>query len=110
VSPAELLRAVESDGLRVVLCPDGCLSVRGNQAALARWTDTLRKHKPAIVAALSDETHIRAWLTSIGETDLDTITEVIDGCRRDPDVRAYFLQRATVPLELQIDLLNQPGA
>ena len=40
------------------------------------------------------ESEIRAWLTSIEETDAALITEVIDKCREDAEARQYFLQRA----------------
>lgn len=44
--------------------------------------------------SFSDETRIRAWLASIGETDEATIAEVLDGCRMNAEVRAYFLARS----------------
>jgi hypothetical protein len=37
---------------------------------------------------------IRAWLTSIGETDAETISCVIDLCRSDPDAADYFDRRS----------------
>jgi hypothetical protein len=42
----------------------------------------------------SEESAIRAWLRSIEETDLEIISEVLDCCQRDEDVRRYFLSRA----------------
>lgn len=44
--------------------------------------------------SFSDETRIRAWLARIGETDAATIAEVMDGCRMNPEVQAYFLARS----------------
>jgi hypothetical protein len=41
-----------------------------------------------------EETTIRNWLVVIGETDPETVVEVLSGCRRDVDVRGYFLRRA----------------
>jgi hypothetical protein len=37
---------------------------------------------------------IRAWLASIGETDPETISCVIDNCKTDPDALAYFTRRS----------------
>ena len=41
-----------------------------------------------------EEAMIRGWLADIGETDPDTIHEVIEGCRTNFDARGYFLGRA----------------
>ena len=40
------------------------------------------------------ETTISAWLASIGETDAETIAEVLESCRRDPSVMAGYLAQA----------------
>jgi hypothetical protein len=42
----------------------------------------------------ADEATIRAWLASVGEDDQTTITEVLEGCRRDAEARRYFIRRA----------------
>lgn len=109
MNTAELIRDIRAQGICLELLPDGALRVRGDRGTISRLADTIRQHKPEIVAALSandgpalpadEETRIRAWLAAIGETDPDVITEVINGCRRDADVRAYFLWRAALPFE-----------
>ncbi len=38
--------------------------------------------------------HIRLWLSRIGETDADAVDTVVEQCRSEVDVRAYFLRRA----------------
>jgi len=42
----------------------------------------------------SNEKAIRAWLTFIGEHDLEMIDDVLDRCRTDPEALSYFLLRA----------------
>jgi putative DNA primase/helicase len=40
------------------------------------------------------EAEIASWLRSAGETDPAAFTEVLTACRRDPEVKNYFLGRA----------------
>ncbi|GHU20029.1 hypothetical protein FACS189475_08260 [Betaproteobacteria bacterium] len=49
--------------------------------------------KPDTLGA-DDERSIRAWLSSIGESDQSIADVVIDECRADPQARDYFLGRA----------------
>lgn len=57
-----------------------------------------------------EEAAIRAWLTYIAETNLETIAEVLDQCRTDAGARAYFLRRAEeVPPRLARDQWVQCG-
>jgi hypothetical protein len=41
------------------------------------------------------EATILAWLASIGETDAETIAEVLESCRRDSSVMAGYLTQAS---------------
>lgn len=45
-------------------------------------------------ATVEQQAAIRAWLAHIEETDPDTIAEVMDKCRVDPETLAYFTWRA----------------
>lgn len=51
---------------------------------------------PAKGTALTDEDRqrIRTWLDLIGETDPETIDEVLELCATKPDARAYYLRRS----------------
>lgn len=57
--------------------------------------DELKAHKAELLAMLSAESRIRAWLDRIGETDEVVITEALDLCQTDPAALAYYLARAT---------------
>jgi hypothetical protein len=54
----------------------------------------LSEGDPAAPLSAEEEAAIRRLLARIGETDPETIAEVIGQCQRDSDVRAYFLRRA----------------
>ncbi|WP_341678382.1 hypothetical protein [Niveibacterium sp. SC-1] len=70
MSAANLILAAESDGLCLALRPDGRLSVRGDRAALANWSDTLRQHKPEIVEALTQSASLAShWLLHFADHD-----------------------------------------
>jgi hypothetical protein len=45
----------------------------------------------------NEETTIRDWLVATGESDPETIAEVIEKCRGDVEARDYFLGRAREP-------------
>lgn len=47
------------------------------------------------VLAAADETRIRAWLTHIGEHDVEIIEDVLSRCAADPECRDYYLRRAS---------------
>jgi hypothetical protein len=52
------------------------------------------RRQPGAPLAGDQETEIRSWLAAIGETDQETIAEVLTRCRQDEDARRYFLDRA----------------
>lgn len=111
----DIVKHLESDGVRLVLSDSGSIKAVGDGAAVKRWVPTIRERKSEIIAALQQakneptdkpvpvlsregETAILAWLASIGEADPVTIGEVIDRCRSDAGARAYFIERAVVEL------------
>lgn len=53
---------------------------------------------PARSMTEAEDAAIRRWLALIGETDPDTISDVLKGCTRDIDIRQYFLGRAAAEL------------
>lgn len=59
----------------------------------AESLDAITGQTPAPITA-DQEAAIVRWLAAIGETDQETIDEVLAACRRDSEVRAYFLGRA----------------
>ncbi|MFN7537356.1 MAG: hypothetical protein ACK5QN_06650 [Burkholderiales bacterium] len=109
MTPANIIREAEADGVTVWLCPDGTIKASGRIVAVNRWLTEIRANKAAIIQALTipqplarmtgeQESAIRAWLALIEETDPATIAGVIDQCQRDADVRSYFSGRAVVEL------------
>jgi hypothetical protein len=56
-------------------------------------------HPSADALAADEESAIRAWLASIGETDPKIIEETIENCQRDAEARAFFLGRAGEPFD-----------
>jgi hypothetical protein len=98
MSPAEVIERAEADGVMLSLSNAGTVKAMGGSAALARWAPTLRAHKSAIAAALmraqAETDKIMAWLASIGDHEPEQISAVMDSCRADPEVRAYFIRRA----------------
>ena len=108
MTAAAIIQAARADGVRLALTPAGTLKLKGPQPAVSRWAETIRLHKPQIIDLLAQaandpptpdlsadqEQAIRAWLARIGETDEQTIEEVVDGCRRDTEVLRYFTGRA----------------
>ncbi len=98
-----IVKQIESDGVRLALSDSGTLKAVGDGAAVNRWLPTIRERKSEIIEALQQtqhapipvlsrdgETAILAWLASMGEIDPVTIGEVIDRCRSDAGARAYF--------------------
>ena len=115
MSALDIVKRIESDGVRLALSDSGTLKAVGDGAAVNRWLPTIRECKSEIIAALQQaandpadkpipvlsrdgETVILAWLAAIGETDPVTIGEVIDRCRSDVEARAYFIGRAVAEL------------
>jgi hypothetical protein len=111
----EIVKHLESDGVRLVLSDSGSIKAIGDGTAVNRWLPTIRERKSEIIAVLQQtenetagkpipvlsrdgEAAILAWLSAIGETDPVTIGEVIDSCRSDAGARAYFIERAVVEL------------
>lgn len=66
----------------------------GSAATVAEVATVAVANAPVPALSEADEAAIRAWLAYIVETNLETITEVLDQCRADMAVRTYFLQRA----------------
>ena len=115
MSALDIVKRIESDGVRLALSDSGTLKAVGDGAAVNRWLSIIRERKSEIIAALQQaendpadkpisilssqgETVIIAWLAAIGETDPVTIGEVIDRCRSDVEARAYFIGRAVAEL------------
>ncbi|MEF8722706.1 hypothetical protein E4Q23_08995 [Candidatus Accumulibacter phosphatis] len=93
MSPATIIREAAGDGVNLSLSEAETIKAAGDQAAVNRWLPAIRAHKAFIVVLLVDAA-VRRWLAAIGETDQETIDEVLAACRRDSEVRAYFLGRA----------------
>ena len=122
MTPAIIICEAQADGVRLALSPGGTIKATGDSAAVSRWLAVIRERKAEIIEALksgaaetmtvsrcsvrhpsahltaSEETAIRAWLALIGETDPETIAEVIGQCQRIADVRDYFTGRAAAEL------------
>jgi hypothetical protein len=98
MSPAEVIERAEDDGVVLSLSAAGTVKASGDSSSLARWAPTLRAHKSAIAAALiraqAETDKILKWLASIGETDPEQVSAVVDACRADPLARRYFLKRS----------------
>lgn len=117
MTAAAIIQAASADGVRLALTPAGTLKVKGPQPAVSRWDGPLRQHKPEIIRLLAQaandpaavsldttqERQIRHWLALIGEDDPYTIREVIDACRRDAEVLAYFVGRAAELHQVETD-------
>lgn len=115
MTPENIIREAQAEGVILTLFATGTIKATGNGAAVSRWLPAIREHKPEIIAELqsaandpsrdellflskAEEKRILTWLASIGETDAVTIGEVIDKCRYDLEARAYFTGRAVVEL------------
>ena len=93
MNPREIIERATADGVVLALAGAGEVKATGNHAAIAKWLPTLREHKASIVDVLAED-EILGWLAWIGETDEDVVAEVLTACRRDPEVKDYFLSRA----------------
>jgi hypothetical protein len=86
----------DRDLVEVACCPEAThaeiLAWHPDAVAAEPFTPTIRQPSAPLTAEGEDE--ILAWLRSIEETDLEIISEVLDCCQRDADVRNYFLGRA----------------
>lgn len=56
-------------------------------------TETKNKNI-SVTLSVTDHQRILDWLALIGETDQETIAEMLDMCRNDPETLRYFLRRA----------------
>jgi hypothetical protein len=61
------------------------------------------RQQPDAPLSAEEETAIRAWLVSIGETDPDTVTAVVENCRTDAAARAGFMAQAKAELPANVD-------
>jgi len=91
-----LIHYADRDPVEVACCPEAT-----HAGILERHPDaiTAEPFEPSIrqpsASMTGDEGQtILAWLARIGETDADTISEVLTGCRSDAEVRDYFIRRA----------------
>jgi hypothetical protein len=73
-----------------------------------KMRNTLRNthHIKQGIAQHPQETAISNWLTSIGETDLASIDEVLTACRTSPEALAYFTSRAKETPQLDYTLAD----
>ena len=53
--------------------------------------------QPSAPLEEKDEAAILAWLGRIGETDEDTLLDVLDSCRTNAEARKFFISRALQP-------------
>ena len=95
-----LIHYPDRDAAEVACYPDATyadiLERHSDAVAAEPFTPTVRQ--PSLPLTASEETAIRSWLALIGETDPETIVEVIGQCQRDADARDYFTGRAAVEL------------
>lgn len=54
MTPAAIIKEAQADGVKLALSPAGTIKAIGEQAAVNRWLQTIRQHKPEIVAALEE--------------------------------------------------------
>lgn len=64
------------------------------QYPTALVVEPIATHPPAAPMTEAEEHAIRAWLTWAGETNADTIAEVLDGCQQDADILAGYIRSA----------------
>jgi hypothetical protein len=59
---ASMLKQARTDGLKITLTPEGEITARGPQPAIAKWTPILRLHRPEIIALLkADAAPVAQW-------------------------------------------------
>jgi hypothetical protein len=63
-------------------------------AVAAEPADSIPDTGQPVPMTREQESAIRGWLASIGETDPVVTAEVLAKCLHDPDARAYYLERA----------------
>lgn len=93
--PAAIIKEAQADGVKLALSPAGTIKAIGEVAAVNRWIQTIRQHKPEIVAALLDAANeapipddLENLIRQAGtywEYSPDDYALVRDLARRDPD-------------------------
>ncbi|MBI5936759.1 MAG: hypothetical protein HY850_02815 [Betaproteobacteria bacterium] len=108
-----LIHHPDRDPVEVACYPDAThaeiLERHPDAVAAEPFTPTIRQ--PSAPLTAEEKEAIRAWLALIEETDPATITEVIERCQRDADVRDYFtmLAREDARPDFESESLNQWG-
>jgi len=94
-SPRWLLHFADRNPLTVA-----CTPAASHAEVLAIYPDALAaepiepgRRQSGRALAGDEESAIRAWLATIGETDQTIVDEVLAACRYDCDARAYYLGR-----------------
>ncbi len=76
---------------------DQCITVAevATVAVAVNPNQQLEPKRKTVIPELSkdEESTIRAWLAHIKETNPDTINDVLDKCRNNPNTRRYVLRR-----------------
>jgi hypothetical protein len=54
MTPAAIIKEAQADGVALALSPTGTIKARGEISVVNRWFQTIRQHKPEIVAALQE--------------------------------------------------------
>ena len=60
MTPMTIIERASADGVRLALSPVGTIKAVGTRRAVDKWVPALRKHKPAIIAALKARSRRRA--------------------------------------------------
>jgi len=97
---AEILDQLHHNGVRLRVAGDR-LVAESNSPLTDDTRALIRANKPRLLRELSgdsltrnQEGAINRWLDHIGESDPSLRAECLDRCRRDPEARTYFLERA----------------
>ena len=79
MSPNNIIKLAEEDGVQLALSSSGGISAKGNQSAIDLWLPAIRQSKAAIIGTLKLEKR-RAWvLKTLHESpDIRCAIEVID--------------------------------
>lgn len=82
--------------MHVAYCPPARLSevLSGEPDAIAAEPYEPTKRRPDKPLSVTSETLLRQWLAMIGETDADTINDLLHTCQVDADAREYFIRLA----------------
>lgn len=90
------LHFTDSDALEVICSPEASHAEMLERYPLAIAAEPFEPTiRPTFVPmSVDEESAIRTWLALIEETDMATISGVIERCQQDADARAYFAGRA----------------